>query len=246
MLLTLPEATTAVFGRTVSFDQSSRDVPSSHHHFTWRRFQGVPVTIFSALSFQRLPSTFRRTDRASTAPVSKPMMCSSLRSDFSQPDRSAPAVIEFREISGLGQLVPNRLSEYRYASCDSRPLSLEYPILPSALTAPQCLPNHGRRLSRDLHRAFSQVDAKASHQPTEFLVHVHGAIDGEEYLGRHSMTVSSLLAYCIATPSARIAGSPSMRKITFFRLHARKCSTTAETTYVAGPFSSTLIAAIMP
>ena len=37
-----------------------------------------------------------------------------------------------------------------------------------------------------------------------------------------------------------------MRKITFFRLHARKCSTTAETTYVAGPFSSTLIAAIMP
>ena len=26
-----------------------------------------------------------------------------------------------------------------------------------------------------------------------------GPIDGEEYLGRHSMTVSSLLAYCIAT-----------------------------------------------
>ena len=40
------------------------------------------MTIFSAFSFQRLLSTFRRTDRASTAPVSKPMMCSSLRSDF--------------------------------------------------------------------------------------------------------------------------------------------------------------------
>ena len=40
--------------------------------------QVVPVTILSAFSFQRLRSTFRRTDRASTAPVSKPMMCSSL------------------------------------------------------------------------------------------------------------------------------------------------------------------------
>ena len=50
--------------------------------------------------------------------------------------------------------------------------------------------------------------------------------------GRHSMTVSSLLSYCLATPSA-----------TFFRLPARKCSTTAETTYEAGPSSSTLIAA---
>ena len=43
-----------------------------------------------------------------------------------------------------------------------------------------------------------------------------GRIDGEEFLGRHSMTGSSLLAYCIATPSARIAGSPSMRKINLF------------------------------
>ena len=36
-----------------------------------------------------------------------------------------------------------------------------------------------------------------------------GPIDGEENLGRHSMTVPSLLAYCIAAPGARIAGSPS-------------------------------------
>ena len=71
-------------------------------------------------------------------------------------------------------------------------------------------------------------------------------IDGGEYLGRNSMTVSSLMACCIATPNARIPSSPTMRKITFFRRHARKCSTTAETTFVAGHFSSTLIAAIIP
>ena len=47
-----------------------------------REFNGVPATIFSALSFQRLPSNFRRTGRASTAPVSNPTLCSSLRSDF--------------------------------------------------------------------------------------------------------------------------------------------------------------------
>ena len=35
------------------------------------------MTIFSALSFQRLPPTFRRNDRANTAPVSHPMMYSS-------------------------------------------------------------------------------------------------------------------------------------------------------------------------
>ena len=63
--------------------QSSCDVPSSRHHFSGANSQGVPVTIFSALSFQRLPSTFRRTDRAKTAPFSNPMTCSSLLSDFS-------------------------------------------------------------------------------------------------------------------------------------------------------------------
>ena len=31
---------TTVFGRTVSLDQRSRDVPSSHHHFTWPKVPG--------------------------------------------------------------------------------------------------------------------------------------------------------------------------------------------------------------
>ena len=70
-----------------------------------RGFQGVPMTIFSAFSFQRLPSTFRRSDRAKTAPFSNPMMCSSPLSDFPQPNRSAPAVVEFREIRGFGLLI---------------------------------------------------------------------------------------------------------------------------------------------
>ena len=34
-----------------------------------------------------------------------------------QPSRSAPAIVEFREVSGLGHIVPIRLSEYRYARC---------------------------------------------------------------------------------------------------------------------------------
>ena len=67
-----------------------------------RGFQGVPLTIFNALSIQRLPSTFRRTDRAKTAPFSNPMICSSLLSDFTSQIAGAPAVVEFREISGLG------------------------------------------------------------------------------------------------------------------------------------------------
>ena len=82
MMLTLSEASAAVFGRTVSFVQSSCEYLRRNTTSPGRGFQGVPVTIFSAFSFQRLPSTFRRTDRTRTAPVSKPMMCSSLRSDF--------------------------------------------------------------------------------------------------------------------------------------------------------------------
>ena len=112
-----PASKPAVFGRTVSLDQSSRDVASSHHHLTW---PWVPVC--SSDHFQRsfipalvfdLPSNWSC------------KYCSSLQSDdvpiasirLSQPDCSAPAVVEFREISGLGQLVPSRLSEYRYACC---------------------------------------------------------------------------------------------------------------------------------
>ena len=64
-----------------------------------RGFQGVPVTIFNALSFQRLPSTIRRTDRAKTA-QSDDVLIASVR--LPQPSRSAPAIVEFREISGLG------------------------------------------------------------------------------------------------------------------------------------------------
>ena len=84
--------------------------------FPGRGFQGVPVTNFSAFSFQRLPSTFRRTGRAKIAPFSNPMTCSSLPSDF--PSQIAvPAIVEFREISSLGKLVPNRLSDFRNARC---------------------------------------------------------------------------------------------------------------------------------
>ena len=36
-----------------------------------------------------------------------------------------------------------------------------------------------------------------------------GPIDSEKCLGRHSMTACSLLTHCIASPSARMAGSPS-------------------------------------
>ena len=80
-----------------------------------RASQGVPVTIFRALSFQRLPSTFRRTDRAKTAPVSKPMLCSSLRSDSPSQIAVRQWSSRFREISGLGQLVPNR--PFRVSIC---------------------------------------------------------------------------------------------------------------------------------
>ena len=100
MLLTLLEAT-AVFGRTVSFDQSSRDVLSSHHHFTCSRVPGCSVQVL----------------------LQSPTRWWVHRFDpISQPDRSAQAVIELREISGLGQLLPNRLPEYPYASCAFTPL----------------------------------------------------------------------------------------------------------------------------
>ena len=116
MLLTLREATTAIFGRTVSLDQSSHDVPSSHHHFTWPGLHGVPVTILSAVSFQRLPSTFRRTDRASSVPVSNPMMCSSLRSDFPSQIAVRQRSSSFVRSAVLGNLY-QIASENRYATC---------------------------------------------------------------------------------------------------------------------------------
>ena len=100
----------------VSLHQSSCDVPSSRHRpLGGRGFQGVPVTICSTLSFQRLPSTFRRADRAKTAPFSNPMMCSSLLSDF-------PSQIAVRQRSSSsvrsgvwGKHVPNRL--FRISQC---------------------------------------------------------------------------------------------------------------------------------
>ena len=127
-----------------------------------RGFQGFPVTIFSALSFQRFPSTFRRTDRAKTAPVSNPMMCSLLSVRLPQPYRSALAIVEFREISGLGHLAPNRLSEYRYARCVLTPFESCVPspaVSSHGLTAqdPYTVPDQPRqqwRLSRDLELRF--------------------------------------------------------------------------------------------
>ena len=57
------------------------------------------------------------------------MTCFFASIGLSQPDRSAPAIVELREISSLGQLVPHRFSLAVY----SRPLSLEYPVIPSGL-----------------------------------------------------------------------------------------------------------------
>ena len=168
-----------------------------------RGFQGVLVTNFSALSFQRLPSTFRRTDRAKTAPFSNPMMCSSILSDF-------PSQIAVRQRSSSFVRSAVLCSLYQIASPNvampdvySRPLSREYPVLPSALTAKRLKihplsdqPRQQWRLSRYHHfRFFSQVDAKTSHKSTEFLFHVlNRTLDGEEHFGRHSMTVSSFRA----------------------------------------------------
>ena len=94
------------------------------------------------------------------------------------------------------------------------------------------------RLSRDLNLCILPKATCGS---------ISQAIDGEEYLGRHS--IASFFPPGVLdceSPVRGFASSPSMRKITFFPLHARKCSTTAETTYAPGPFSSTLISAIMP
>ena len=83
VLLTFSEACPAVFGWTVSLSTKARVMYRRLATTSLgRRFQGVPLIIVSALSFQRMPSTFRRTDRAKTAPFSNPMMCSSLLSDF--------------------------------------------------------------------------------------------------------------------------------------------------------------------
>ena len=114
-----------------------------------RGFQGVPVTIFSVLSFKRLPSTFRRTDRAKTAPVSNPMMCSSLRSDFTSQIAVRQRSSSFVRSAVLGSLYQIASPNIAMPAVYSRPWSLEYPVLPSALTAyrlkihPRCLTNHG-------------------------------------------------------------------------------------------------------
>ena len=143
-------------------------------------FHAVPVTIFSALSFQRLPSTFRRTDRASTAPVSKPMMCSSLPSDC--PNQVAvrqrsSSFVRSAVWAGLHQIASTNID---MPAVYARPLSLECPVLASALGVTAQDPStvsdqawQQRKLGRDLQLCLlPQVDAKASHKPTEFLVHV--------------------------------------------------------------------------
>ena len=72
----------------------------------------------------------------------------------------------------------------------------------------------------------------------------------EKYLGENLKSASQRtpltpgVLHCHA--ECACCGSPWIRRTTFLRPHARRCSTTAETAYVAGPFSITLIAAIMP
>ena len=143
-----------------------------------RGFQGVPVTIFSALSFHRSPSTSHRTDRAGTAPVSKPMMCSSLRCDFPSQIAVRQRSARFVRSAVLGSLYQIASPNIAVPAVYSRPLSLEYPVLPSAQTTqdPSTVsdqPWQQRTLILDLHLCFLlQVDAKASHKPTEFLINV--------------------------------------------------------------------------
>ena len=95
-----------------------------------RKFQGVPVTIFSALSFQRLPSAFRRSDRASTAPVSKQMMCSSHRFVFASQIAVRQRSSSFVRSAVLGSLYLITSQNIEMPAVYSRPLSLEYPVLP--------------------------------------------------------------------------------------------------------------------
>ena len=129
-----------------------------------RGFQGVPVTIFSALSFQRLPSTFRRTDRAETAPFSNPMMCSSLQSEFPSQIAVRQRSSSFVRSTVLGSL-------YQIASPNPAVSSQGGAAQDPSTVCDQ--PRQQWRLCRDLHLRFlSQVDAKTYHKSTEFLVHV--------------------------------------------------------------------------
>ena len=157
-----------------------------------REVQGAPVTIFSVFSFELgfPPSGLQGSPRR---------CCVHGFGWTSQPDHSPPTIVELREAGGLGQLVPNRLTEYRHAGCIRVPCVWSIPFcrrISQRLTIhPHTVPDQQwrqRRLGRDLQLCLlPQVDAKASHKPTELFVFSTGPIDGEEHL--HSMTVSSAL-----------------------------------------------------
>ena len=193
----------------------------------------VPALVFS------LPSNWSRKD------------CSSASSnDVFIASQSASS---HQAISGLGQRVPNRLSEYRHASCVFT--SFESRVPSSAVSShgttaqdPSTVSDQQRqqwRLNRDLHLRFlSQVDTKTPHQPTDFLVRVlNQAHPGWGIL--RSTLDDSLFAPGVLNRNANCWFAIDAEDH-LFPPHASKCSTTADTTYVADPFSSTLIAAIMP
>ena len=123
-----------------------------------RGFHAVPVTIFSALSFQRLPATFRRTPRAKTAPFSNPMMCSSSMSDFSSQIAVRQRLSCFVRSAVLGSLYHIVSPNIAMPDVYSRPLSREYPFRPSARAQdPSTMSDQPRqqwRPSRDLQLRF--------------------------------------------------------------------------------------------
>ena len=69
------------------------------------------VTILNAFSFQRFSSIFRRTERGCARLQAKDVFVAAV--GLLQPDHNAPAVVQFRELGRLGQLVPIRLSNDR-------------------------------------------------------------------------------------------------------------------------------------
>ena len=135
VLLTLSEACPTVFGWTVSFHQSSCDVSSADHHFSWSRIPGRSCDHLQRSLVQAIAFDLRRTGHAKTAQVSNPMMCSSLRSDFTSQIAVRQRSSSFVRSAVLGTLYPIVSQNIAMPAVYSRPCSLEYPVPPSALTA---------------------------------------------------------------------------------------------------------------
>ena len=132
-MLTLPEATAAVLRRAVAFDQGSRDVPPTHNHFPWPpRCAGDNLQRFLAPALALALPPHRACKHCSSLQAND-LFISSV--GLSQPYRSAPAVVSFVRSAVLGSLYQIASPNIDLPAVYSRPLSLEYPVLPSDLTA---------------------------------------------------------------------------------------------------------------